>query len=461
MEEDRRSSCDELGMPKPATDEIRLVRSLGLFQLIITGVIMVQPTAPMPPFGAISAGAKGHVVTVVLIAMFAMLLTAISYGRMARAYPSAGSAYTYVAKEIHPALGYMVGWSMLLDYVVNPLICTIWCAKALMGLFPGTPYILWALFFAAFFTILNLRGIQATARTNELLAAAMGIVVIWMVAASYRYIANMPGFSLARFTEPFYDPHRFSWSSLSNGASIAVLTYIGFDGISTLAEEVKDPRRNVLRAMVGTCLIIGVLSAIEVYVAQMVWPASSPYPDSDTAYLYIAGRAGGQILFQVMAWTLVIATIGSASGAMLAGARLLYGMGRDNAIPKRFFGHLHPVRRVPSWNVLLIGAVCLVGAFLMSYQEGAELLNFGALIGFMGVNLASLLHYVVRGRERSWTHWLVPAMGFVVCLYLWLSLSHLAKIVGMAWLIFGVAYGAWKTSGFRKQIISFDSPDET
>lgn len=439
---------------------VRLARSLGLFQLLVMGVIMVQPTAPMPPFGAISAGARGHVVTTVLMAMFAMMLTALSYGRMARAYPSAGSAYTYVAREIHPALGYFTGWSMLLDYLVNPLICVIWCAKALMGLFPGTPYALWAVGFALLFTILNLRGIQATARTNEFLTAAMGAVILWTLGAAFRYVAAMPGLNASTFLTPLYDAPRFSWATISNGASIAVLTYIGFDGISTLSEEVKDPRRNVLRAMVGTCFIIGVLSAIEVYAGQLVWPAAEAYPDVDTAYLHIAGRAGGPLLFQVLSWTLVVATIGSASGALLAGARLLYGMGRDNAIPKFFFGYLHPVRRIPSRNVLLMGGLCLVGAFVMSYQTGAELLNFGALIGFTGVNLSSLLHYYVRGRDRHWSHLVAPALGAVVCLYLWLSLSTLAKLAGFAWLTFGVVYGAWKTGGFRKDIIRFDVPED-
>jgi amino acid transporter len=419
------------------------------------GVIMVQPTAPMPPFGAISAGANGHVVTTVLIAMFAMMLTAVSYGRMARAYPQSGSAYTYVAREVHPALGYLTGWSLLLGYLINPIICTIWCAKAIMAQLPEAPYAAAAVFFALLFTALNLRGIQATARTNAILAAVMGVAVLWMLAASARYILGLPEVTAQMLTRPFYDPEMFSWGMLSNGASIAVLTYIGFDGLSTLSEEVKNPRRNMLLGIAGTCLVVGILSAAEVYAAQLVWPAAEGYPEVETAYLHIARRAGGTALFTVLLWTLLVAHVGSASGALMAGARLLYGMGRDNAIPKRIFGYLHPVRRVPSRNVLLMGAVCVAGAFLMSYQLGAELLNFGALIGFMGVNLASLLHYYVRGRDRHWSHLLVPAVGFAVCLYLWLSLSVMAKIAGASWLAFGVIYGAVKTRGFRTGIIQF------
>jgi putrescine importer len=444
-------------MSSPA--QPRLHRSLGLFELLIMGVIMVQPTAPMPPFGAISAGARGHVVTVVLMAMFAMMLTAIAYGRMARAYPLAGSAYSYVAREIHPSMGYITGWSMLLDYVVNPIICTIWCAKALLNLFPQAGYAFWAVLFAALFTMLNLRGIRATARTNQVLTAIMGVVIVWTVGALIRFVFGQEPAG-SEFIRPFYDPELFSWRSISNGASIAVLTYIGFDGISTLSEEVKNPRRNILLGTVGTCLIIGILSLVQVYWAQMVWPAATAYPDVDTAYLHIAGRAGGDILFQTLTWILVLATIGSASGAMLAGARLLYGMGRDGALPRGFFGYVHPVRRIPSNNVLLIGCVCVIGSFLISYQMGAELLNFGALIGFMGVNLSSLLHYWVRKRDRHWSHLVFPALGFLVCFYLWLSLSWPAKIVGASWMTFGLIYGAIKTHGFKKDLISFEVPSD-
>ncbi len=222
-------------MSSPAQSAPGLARTLGLFELLVIGVIMVQPTAPMPPFGAISAAGHGHVVTTVLIAMFAMLLTALSYGRMARAYPIAGSAYSYVAREIHPALGFITGWSMLLDYVVNPLICVIWCSKGMMAMFPSTSYPPWAIFFAALLTWLNLRGIRSTARTNQALAGVMGLVVTWMFAATYFKLNAMPSFEPGFWTRPFYDPALFSWGAVSNGASVAVLTYIGFDGISTLS----------------------------------------------------------------------------------------------------------------------------------------------------------------------------------------------------------------------------------
>ncbi len=389
--------------------------------------------------------AKGHVVTAVLIAMVAMLFTAISYGRMARAYPSAGSAYTYVGNEIHPGLGFLTGWSMLLDYVINPVICTIWCSKAAGNIAPSIPYPAWALFFAGLFTFLNLRRIQATARTNTMLAGAMMLVVAAVFVAVARYLS--PGIDYGR---PFYDPQTFAWNHIGAGTALAVLTYIGFDGVSTLAEEVEDPRRTVGRAMVLICLIIGILSALQVYAGQLAWPFGEAFPDIDTAYVHIAGRVGGPVLFQIVNFTLLIATIGSGAGGQLAGARLLYGMGRDEALPKSFFGKLDEKSFIPSNNVLLIGALCLIGAFSMSYQLGAELLNFGAFIGFMGVNLSALLNG--RRAGHAATAMILPALGFVICLVIWLNLSTLAKTAGFAWLAVGLGYGWWKTQGFTKMM---------
>src|SRR5882724_1466165 len=216
----------------------RLKRTLRLWDLIFCGIILIQPTAPMPIFGIVGQEAKGHIVTTVLLAMCAMMFTAVSYGRMARAYPSAGSAFTYVGREIHPVLGYLTGWSMLLDYVVNPLICTIWCASATHDLLTFAPYGVWVVFYALLFTGMNLRGIQATARTNQILTAAMGAVIVWMLVASVRYIFNLPSLPDGFFWKPFYDPERFSFAAVASGTSVAVLTYIGFDGLSTLSEEV-------------------------------------------------------------------------------------------------------------------------------------------------------------------------------------------------------------------------------
>lgn len=427
-----------------------LKRALGLSGLILYGIILVQPTAPMPLFGAAAEKARGHVVTTVLIGMVAMLFTAISYGRMANAYPSAGSAYAYVSREVHPALGYFVGWGMIFDYVMNPIICTIWCSKAAMNFVPEIPFTAYAGLFALLFTGMNLRGIEASSRTNAIIACGLGVVIVLFLGAAVRHLWLQPPDGWAGWTRPFYDPMTFSFPVLSGGAALAVLTYIGFDGISTLSEEVQNPRRNVLVATVLVCVITGVLASIQVYAAQLVWPETT-FPDTDTAFCFVAGKAGGPWLFHVVNLALLIATLGSGMGAQLGAGRLLYGMGRDNAIPSRFFAAVHPRTRIPSNNILLVGGIVLIGAFTLSYPLGAELLNFGALIAFMGVNTAAFVRYFLRGRRTVW-NLLLPLLGFGVCLYLWLSLGMKAKCAGLAWLAVGVLYGAWRTALFTRPL---------
>jgi putrescine importer len=449
---------------------VRLNRTLGLWNLIIIGMVIIQPTAPMGIYGVISNKAQGHVVTTILIAMVAMLLTAISYGRMARVYPSAGSAYTYVGQEIHSSFGYIVGWGMVMDYLLNPLICTAFCAKAAMNILPGLSYYVWILLFAAFFTWVNLRGVKTSARMNEVLCIGMVIVVILFLASVVRLLWHAqhdPGF----FTRPFYNPATFHPSSIFAGTSVAVLTYIGFDALSTLSEEAENPRRNILLATVLVCLIAGLLSGLEVYAAQLVW-GSKPFPadNVESAFAIIARQAGGVVLFQLINFTLLVANMGSGMGSQLAAGRLLYGMGRSDAIPKSFFGVIEPKRRIPRNNILIVGAFALVGAGVLeffanklgggAYEIGAQALNFGAFIAFMGVNAAAFVHYWLHGKARTLSSFLVPVLGFLICGFIWLNLSRPALILGAAWMIAGIAYGAIRTKGFKSELVNFDIPAE-
>jgi len=412
---------------------------------------------------------------------------------MARAYLSAGSAFTYVGQEINPAVGYITGWSMVMDYMLNPMICIIWCSQQAHVFAPGVPYAVWAIFFAAVFTGLNIQGIKTSARVNTLLAAGMGAVVAIFFVAAARYIFRTPHDGAAFFTRPFYDPSMWNMKAVLGATSIAVLSYIGFDGISTLSEEAENPRRNILLATVLTCFVIGILSAIEVYAAQLIWPATQPFPNSDTAFTYVAGRTWAP-LFAIVGFTLLVANFGSGMGAQIGAARLLYGMGRSKALPQSFFGVVDAKRHVPRNNVIFVGVIALAGAFIISYGLGAEMLNFGALIAFMGVNLAAFFRYHVREGGGSpmapllitgvvialvllpyqsvallgisglglaiLAVWTPPLAGFAICFFLWKNLSWKAWIVGGIWMIVGIAFGAIKTRGFRGNLIDFELPAE-
>jgi putrescine importer len=441
-----------------ATPSLR--RSLTLWHLIVIGIVIIQPIAPMGIYGAISNAAGGHVVTTILIAMVAMLFTAISYGRMARVYPSAGSAYTYVGQEIHPVLGYVTGWAMVMDYILNPLICTIICSKLTMNIVK-LPYWLLAIGFAVFFSAVNLVGVKTSVRLNEVLTLGMTVVVVIFFVFVARTIWGIGHYGAGFFTQPFYNPSTFNFGAVFRGTSLAVLTYIGFDGISTLSEEVENPRRNILLATVLVCIVTGILSSLEVYAAQLIW-GSNPFPNDqvESAFPLVARQAGGYFLFHLLNFTILVANIGSGMAAQLAAARLLYGMGRGNALPRGFFGFVDPKHRVPRNNVLLIGAIALLGAYVLTYERGAELLNFGAFIAFMGVNAAAFVRFFLREEEKRISNFFVPVLGFFICAFIWWNLSPPAKIWGTVWVVVGIIYGAWRTKGFRNDVMKFDVPSE-
>jgi amino acid transporter len=441
-----------------AAEPPRLLRLLSLSDLLIYGMVIVTPMSPMPTFGLLSERGRGHVVTAILLACVAMLCTAISYGRMSRAYPSAGSAFTYVAQEIHPSLGYVTGWGILLDYGLTALFCILWSAEESAVLFRGVPLFAWKLLYVAIFVFLNIQAIRSSARVNTALAVGQFVVVGVLLVAAVRYLLAHPLPGVSSYTRPFYDPTTFSTDGLLGCTSIAIMSYLGFDAISTLSEETKNPRRNILLATVMTCVITGIIAGVEVYVAQLVWPASEAFPDVDTAFVWVSGRIW-QPMFAVLGITLLVSTLGSGVAAHLSSARLLYAMGRSNALPRRFFGAIDARHHIPRHNVLLVGAILLIAVFALEAGVTAQAVNFGALVAFMGVNAAAFIRYYVRAPEKRFWNAAPHVAGFLICLTLLWNISAPAKIVGSCWMAAGIALGAWRTRGFRLPL-ALEAPEE-
>jgi amino acid transporter len=438
----------------------RLRRVLGLWDLVFYGIVLIQPVAATGPFGVANKMSKGHIVTTILIAMVAMLFTAVSYGRMAALYPAAGSAYTYVGRTLNPHLGFLTGWAMFLDYLVIPLLNVVYGALSLQRLFPAIPFAVLAILFAAAMTFLNLRGIQWTARANEILLAVMCLVIGIFLVQAVAYLWAHGRWSALLSTEPFYNPRTFDFRSICTATSFAALTYIGFDGITTLAEDVKEPKRTVPLATVLVCLLTGVLGGLQVYLAHRVWPDYNSFPNIETAFFDVCARVGGKFLFDAMAVVLAIACLGSGLSGQVGAARILFGMGRDNALPRKFFARLDPKRNSPSLNIWLIGVLALLGAFSLNYERAAEVLNFGAFLAFMGVNLSVIWAFFIRPpaghQSNPFPDLFSPALGFLLCLGIWISLPNTAKIVGGIWCAVGLTYTAIKTRGFRTQPVMID-----
>jgi len=451
--------------------EVKLQRVLSLKDLVIYGIILIQPVAALPLFGHANNLSKGHAVTAILFAMVAMIFTAISYGRMANKYPQAGSAYTYVGRGINPYLGFLAGWSMFMDYLFIPILCVIFTSIAANHLIPIIPYYAWLFIFAGIFTSLNLGGIKVSAKVNWILMIVMSIVVFYFMFAAIKYVFYNEGFSGLISTRPFYNSDTFSFGAIGSATALAALTYIGFDGLTTLSEEVKNPKRNVLIAAVLTCVITGVWSGAQVYLAQLSWPDWASFTAGlkdtaakesalDTAIMSVANRVGGYALDFSISIILLIGSIGSGITGQMGAARLLYGMGRDEVIPKKVFGHLNEKTLIPNLNVLLIGGLALFGSLTLNYQETARLVNFGAFLAFMGVNIASINEYYLKSNDKSWNSFLKnllpPIIGFIVSLIIWLNLPFKTFVIGGSWLIVGIVYLAIRIKGFKKPMVMID-----
>jgi putrescine importer len=449
-------------VPGPAVPHLR--RVLTLWDLIFYGIVLIMPIAPVPMFGVAQILSHGHFVTTMLIALAAMMFTAVSYGRMATRFPVAGSAYTYVGRGLNPHLGFLTGWAMFLDYLIQPLLNGIYGALTIQRFFPFVPYAALAAAFVGFMTMLNLRGIRATARANIVLLTIMGSVIAVFMVLAVRYLFRLEGWAGVFSIQPFYDPATFDPRAIWTATSYAALTYIGFDGVTTLAEDAENPKRNVMLATVLVCAFTGIFGGLQIYLGQRVWPDFKSLPNPETAFMDVTRRVGGTPLFQALGIVLILATVGAGLTGQVGAARLLFGMGRDKVLPPKLFAYLDPRRHTPTRNIWLIGVVAYIGTLFVSYEQAGEILNFGAFIGFMGVNLATFWQFAVvqpQGyRRRWWADVAMPLIGFAFCLWIWLGLKPAAKIVGGIWFLAGLIYAAIKTRGFRERpiMIAFDEP---
>jgi putrescine importer len=440
-----------------------LKRVLGLWDLIFYGIVLIQPIAAIGLFGIASKVSRGHMVTTLLIAMVGMMLTAVSYGRMAALYPSAGSAYTYVGKGLNSHLGFMAGWIMFLDYLIVPIINTIYGSLTLQRLIPSVPFFAWVVIFVLLITFINLRGIRTTALSNELLLVIMCVVISIFIVLAIKYIFLEQGWAGLLSYKPFYNPETFNLGAVMTATSFAALTYIGFDGVTTLAEDVKNPKRNMLLAPLLVCLFTGLFSGLQIYLAQQVWPDYNTFVNPETAFYDVSARVGGQFLFNAIAIVLFVACLGSGIAGQVGAARLLFAMGRDGVIPQKLFSHLHKKSATPTYNIIILGILTFIGSIVLSYQGAAELLNFGAFLAFMGVNIATLRQFYFRrpfGKKRDiMSDAILPILGFFICFFIWFSLPAPSKIIGGLWLVIGVIYLSIKTRGFKQKPLMPDFSD--
>ena len=396
-----------------------------------------------------------------LVAMVAMSVTAVSFGRMASVYPSSGSVYTYISRELNSHVGFVVGWAMFLEYLFQPIQNALYAVLAIQRMTPMIPFTILAALTVGLITVMTVQGIRFTARTNEVLLGFMMLVTTVFLVEAFRFVVLHHRYIGLISMRPIYNPATFDVRAIAAGTSLAALVFIGFDGVSILAEEVKNPRRNVLLASVLTVVFTGLFSGLQVYMAQRVWPDYTTLQNPETAFMDVARMAGGPYLFAAYGVMLLISSIACGLAGHVGASRLLYSMGRDDVLPKKIFGYLSPKKSNPIYNVWIVGVLAYVGVITIPWEHAAEIVAFGGLLAFMGVNLAALCHFwfspEARGHRNFFMDAFVPGFGFVFCFGLLMSLQPWTKYAGLAWIVVGILYGAYKTRGFtlRPKLIDF------
>ena len=398
----------------------KLQKTLGLWHIIIIGLAYIQPMTLFDTFGLVSEESHHHVPTSYIVALIAILFTSLSYGHMIRRYPSSGSAYTYAQKSIHPNVGFMVGWSSWLDYLLSPMVNIILAGIYLDALFPSVNHWIWVI--------------------------VLGYNAEGPITAEMRYQL----WSL----QPFWN-ELTSVGALITGATLLCFSFTGFDSLSSLAEETKDTEKTLPKAIFLTALFAGVIFIISTYFMQIYFPndPKSYFQDVAATQPDILLLVGGS-LFQSYVLAFAIVTVMASGISAHAGvSRLMYVMGRDGVINKKIFGHINPKNFTPSYNIIIVGIVALA-AGLMSLDIVISMISFGALIAFTFVNLSVISRYALRdGRTKNikdiFNFVIIPLLGFLSVFAMWLEIEETALKYGLWWAMFGVLYLGYKTKGFK------------
>ena len=429
----------------------RLQRTLSLGSVVLFGIAYMTPIIVLGTFGILAQSTGGMVPAAYLAALVAMFFTAMSYGRMASAFPVAGSAYTYVRKAISPKLGFIAGWAVLLDYLFLPMAIWLIGAAYLHSAFPAVPQWIWVLAFIGITSLINIVGLKLANGVNALLMLVQALVLIAFVVLCVHYIggdASKPLWTI----EPFFNG-QMQMPLIMSGAAIACYSFLGFDAVSTLTEETRDPRRTIPRAIMLITLIGGLIFVGVSYFVQIAHP-SFQFADVDSAAYEIARNIGGDLFVSIFMIGLIVGQFASGLSAQASGSRLLFAMGRDGVLPKSFFGTLHAKYGTPVNSILLCAVVALL-ALKLDVTTSTSFINFGAFLAFTLVNLSVIFHYWIGGKNRGLREVVLflvfPTIGLLADLWLMISLDHLAIYLGLTWLVIGCIYLGFLTRGFTKQ----------
>lgn len=452
-------------MQQGALDATALQQGQGLKKvlrtrdLVVFGMVFMAPVSAQTLFGELTQVSQGHAVMAYLIGLVAMIFTAFCYGKMAGAFPRAGSTYNYTSQAIHPNLGFMAGWAILLDYLFLPILLYKLSAIFAMELVPFVPFWLMLFVFVIPVTLSNILGAKTTSRVNMGMTALMLLSLVLFIAFAIKAVHGGVGLGNILALEGIYNANTFSMSAVISGASIAVLSYLGFDAVTTMAEDSRVTGKMVGRGAVLALLISSFFYILQVYFATVAAPDFTSFQSQDTAFFEIAVAVGGNALATVCTLIIAVSGIATALAGQASASRVLYGMGRDGMLPN-LFSKLNPRFKTPVNSILILGAVGYLAALLIPLEVIFAIMVYGALLGFICVNVSVIVEFYYRRKERTgkyvFTNLLFPLIGSLVCGYIFIGMDTVGLIVGTCWILVGFVFLIVTTKGFKQAPNVFD-----
>lgn len=423
-----------------------LRRTLTTKDLIVFGMIFMVPIAPFSILASVSATSHGMPALAYLIGMVAMLFTALSFGLMVPLFPSSGSIYIYASHEMNTPIGFVVGWLMILQYLVTPAVMLIMAGEALHQYVPGVPVWVWCLIFLAFITIIAMRGMGATVLVDKLALAAELIVLALFFIFGVMYVVKHP--ETAHFsTQAFYNPQRFDLGAMMSAVSLCALSYVGFGSIVTLDDECVEPKKAPGKAMIIIVLVLGLLYMAMSVVTMWMDPSGNiMQANQNNGFYQVAGLAGQWLgVTCAIANALALGLFTSLS-AMTSISRLMRAMAQDDALP-HVFGRVSAKTSVPTVATLFTAVVTLILVFAiipLGMDTGAKISNFGALSTYFMLNLVVIWGLGIRrGMAKGKGFWrtiVCPVIGAIVTFVIFISLGGTTWIIGASWTVLGIIF---------------------
>lgn len=427
-----------------------LRRTLGLPGLTLFGLTYLAPVTVFTTYGIVTSITDGHLATAYVVALVAMMFTALSYGRLSREYPVAGSAYTYTQQSFGGGIGFVTGWTLMLDYLLLPMINFLLIGIYLHTEFPAVPQ--WVFVLVALFAVLvaNILGVDFISRISSLVVGISVLLVVLFIVLGLRYVHGHGGPQHGVFAA--FGTGGVGLAGILSGAAVLALSFLGFDAVSTMSEEARHPKRDIPRAIMLTTLLGGLIFVVTSWAGQLVFPDWRAFPSVDSASVDLMKRVGGEVMNNVFIAVYVIGAAGSGLASQASVSRIIYSMGRDGVLP-RPLAYLHPRFQTPVVAAGIVSAVASI-ALWISLTDASTMISFGALAAFSMVNLSVIKHYVVdKGRRTPGDiarYGVLPLVGFGLTVWLWTSLTQRALTIGLIWLGVGVVYLVWLTRGFRR-----------